>query len=227
MLFGAHERAATSAEARRRTILEAAVRVMGAGGPDAITHRRVAARASVPLGSLTYYFASREELVREAFRFYIAEATAFLNDLQREYRPRSAADLVELLVEVTRREFMDPAIVRAEYEMILYAARDEAVARDFAAWERGLEARLASQLEALGAPRPFEGGRTLVDLARGFELERLSRHEGAEDELRRRLTIVVSALVAPVSRAARPAGRRAPERPRAHSDRNRKRRTIR
>jgi DNA-binding transcriptional regulator YbjK len=214
VLFGRNAAAATAAERRRRAILEAAVRVIGEGGPDAITHRRVAAVARVPLGSLTYYFASREELVREAFRFYIAEASAFLSELQREFRPRTAAELVEALIEVTRREFMEPATIRAEYEMILYAARDEAVARDFQAWERSLEARTAALLEILGAPRPFDGGRTLVDLVRGFELERLSRREGGEEDLRRRLSTVVAALLAPATgrhgRRARLAAHRSP-----------------
>jgi TetR/AcrR family transcriptional regulator, regulator of biofilm formation and stress response len=224
MLFGGKVRAATAAEGRRRVILEAAVRVIGAGGPDAITHRRVAAQARVPLGSLTYYFASREELVREAFRFYIAEASALLSEVQRESRPRSAAELVEVLLEVTRREFMEPAMVRAEYEMILYAARDEAVARDFLAWERSLEARAAALLERLDAPRPFDGGRTLVDLVRGFELERLAGREGGEQDLRRRLNAVVAALIAPAAGTAEHSTRRAANRARLQSARIRKRR---
>jgi DNA-binding transcriptional regulator YbjK len=220
-------RAATAAEGRRRTILEAAVRVIGQGGPDAITHRKVAATARVPLGSLTYYFGSREELVREAFRFYIAEVSALLNDVQRESRPRSAAELVEVLLEVTRREFMEPAMVRAEYEMILYAARDEAVARDFLAWERSLEARAAALLELLDAPRPFDGGRTLVDLVRGFELERLAGREGGEQDLRRRLRTVVAALIAPAVNPSNNSSLRAGSRARPQSAHIRKRRKTR
>ncbi len=220
-------RATTAAEGRRRVILEAAVRVIGDGGPDAITHRRVAAMARVPLGSLTYYFESREELVREAFRFYIAEASALLNEVHREFRPRSGAELVEVLLEVTRREFMEPAMVRAEYEMILYAARDEAVARDFLAWERSLEARTAALLELLDAPRPFDGGRTLVDLVRGFELERLAGREGGEQDLRRRLGAVVAGLLAPALKPSNHSQRRAAYRARPQSGHIRKRRKIR
>lgn len=227
MLFGRKETAPTAAERRRRTILEAAVRVIAGGGPDAITHRRVAALARVPLGSLTYYFESREELVREAFRFYIAEASAFLGELQRESRPRTAAELVEILIDVARREFMEPTIIRAEYEMILYAARDEAVAHDFLAWERSLEARAAALLAMLDAPRPFDGGRTVVDLVRGFEMERLAGREGGEEDLRRRLLAVVSALVAPAAGIVRRSSRRAPDRARTQSRKNPSRRKIR
>lgn len=185
----------TSAEGRRREILAAAVRVIGAGGPDAITHRRVAAEAGVGLGSLTYYFESRDDLVREAFRYYLQRSSELLIALETEIPPGSADDLVELIIEMTRREFMEPAMLRAEYEMILYAARDEVVSREFVAWERGLEARLGAILEALGAPRPIAAARTIIELVRGFELERLARPSDPIDDLRYRLSVVIGALV--------------------------------
>src|SRR6266851_217399 len=78
MRFETEDRAVTSAEGRRREILAAALRVIGAGGPDAITHRRVAAEARVALGSLTYYFESRDDLVRQAFRFYLQRSSELL-----------------------------------------------------------------------------------------------------------------------------------------------------
>jgi DNA-binding transcriptional regulator YbjK len=135
--FERHDRAGGAAESRRREILVAALRVITAGGPDAITYRRVAAEAGVPLGSLTYYFESREDLVREAFRHYIVATGAFLAELENEIPAATPADLVRLLVEMARREFIDPAMVRAEYEMILYAARDPELWREVAAWEPG------------------------------------------------------------------------------------------
>ena len=195
MSFERHDRAATSAEMRRREILVAALRVIAAGGPDAITHRRVAAEAGVPLGSLTYYFESREDLVREAFRHYMAATGAFLAALENEIPAATPADLVRMLVEMARREFVDPAMVRAEYEMILYAARDPELWREFAAWERGLEARLAASFEGLGAARPVEAARTTINLVRGFELEKLARPADIIDDLRRRLTILINALI--------------------------------
>ena len=182
------------AERRRRAILDATLRVISAGGVDAVTHRRVAAEADVALGSTTYYFASREELVREAFRYYLAEVTTALASLERESPIERAADVAEALIELARREFADPALVLAEYELILYAARDPVLAQDFNAYERGLEAQLAGPLERLGAGRPVEAARTVIGLMRGFELERLTRPNTSTDELRRRLEFVVCAL---------------------------------
>jgi len=210
MLFKREVKARSSAEVRRNEILEAAIRVVADGGPDAITFRRVADRANVPLGSLTYHFESREDLVREAFRLYLAEAARFVSDLGSDPKPHSAEKVVEFLLEITRREFADdPAMVQVEYELIVYAARDPEIAREFNAYERWMEARLAASLEALGAPRPMDASRTLIDLVRGFELERLT-HTGAQfEDLERRLRLVMEALIndrqssAPTGRQAR------------------------
>ena len=51
-------------------------------------------------------------------------------------------------------------MVHVEYELMLYAARDHELAREFIDHERGMEARLAAALEALGAQRPVDAART-------------------------------------------------------------------
>lgn len=183
-----------STTGRRTDILRATVRVIATDGLEAVTHRRVAAAAAVPLGSTTYYFASREELVREAFRHFAAETLTTLGGLERELPRGTIDDLVDLLVEIARREFLAPDMVRVEYEFILRAARDPALARDVVAYERALAARLAEGLEALGAEQPFDAARSVLALVRGFELERLARPDADLEGLRRRLLQVVGAL---------------------------------
>src|ERR1700757_734856 len=100
MLFQRAIHARSSAEGRRNEILEAALRIVADGGPDAITFRRVADRAQVPLGSLTYYFDSREDLLREAFRLYLSEAIAFISDVEEEKRPSTPSGIIELVLEI-------------------------------------------------------------------------------------------------------------------------------
>jgi TetR/AcrR family transcriptional regulator, regulator of biofilm formation and stress response len=196
MLFKRQIDGRATGKDRRDNILEAALRIIGEGGPDAVTFRRVAGVAKAPLSSLTYYFASRDELMREAFRLYVAEATRFLSDLETEKRPRSAAGVVEFILEVTRREFADdPAMVHVEYQLILYAAHHPEIAREFNAYERWMEARLAESLEELGAKRPMDAARTVIDVVRGFEIERLTHAEAQLEDLERRLTPVVEALI--------------------------------
>jgi DNA-binding transcriptional regulator YbjK len=52
---------------RRDRILRATLAVIGDEGVHATSYRRVAARAEVPLGSMTYYFADLETLIVSAF----------------------------------------------------------------------------------------------------------------------------------------------------------------
>ena len=208
MLF---KRETTAPEPRRNEILEAALRVVAECGPDGITFRRVADRAKVPLGSLTYYFESREDLLREAFRLYLAEAAAFVRDVEEGSRPYTPSRIIEMVMTILRREFSeDPAMVRVEYELILYADREPELAREFNAYERWMETMLAAALEAIGSPRPIDAARTIIDVARGFEIERLTHPAAQLEDLQRRLRLVIDALIN--------------ERPAPASDRSRQRR---
>ncbi len=214
----AHAPGGPAAEGRREAILEATLRVIAAGGPDEVTHRRVAAEAAVPLGSTTYYFASRDELVRDAFRHYVGKVFAFLGTVERDVPRRGTEDVVEFLTEVARREVADPESLLIEYELIVRAARDPVLAAAFNDYARALESRLAEWLEGLGAPQPFDAARTLIALVRGVELQRLTRPDIDVGDLRRRLHAVVGAIVGAVGGPAdaAPAARRR-SRPRAQT----------
>ncbi|MGW7353247.1 TetR/AcrR family transcriptional regulator [Streptomyces sp. NPDC054784] len=48
---------------RRQRIIDAAIRVVARDGVAGLSHRRVAAEADVPLGSTSYHFASRDDLL--------------------------------------------------------------------------------------------------------------------------------------------------------------------
>jgi DNA-binding transcriptional regulator YbjK len=176
---------------RREAILDAALKVIAERGTEEVTHRSVAAAAGVPLGSTTYYFASRDELVREAFRRYVTRVLGLLSDVLIENRPDEAAGLVAFLVEVARREVSGRWTVIVEYELVLRAARDPALAADFRRYERALASGLAEALERLGAPQPFDAARTLIALVRGFELDGLTRADADPDDLSRRLVPIV------------------------------------
>jgi DNA-binding transcriptional regulator YbjK len=67
---GRRSPATERAEERRRSLLEAALLVIGQEGIDAISHRRVAEVANVPLGSTTYYFASREDMLVQSLEYF-------------------------------------------------------------------------------------------------------------------------------------------------------------
>ncbi|MBA2514148.1 MAG: TetR family transcriptional regulator [Solirubrobacterales bacterium] len=110
-------------EERRRRILRAALAVIGSGGIGAVTHRSVAEVAEVPLGSLTYYFRSKEDLLREALLLFVEEETARLRALGESLEterlsPEAIAErFAEALVGT------DPDQV-AQFELYLEASRN-------------------------------------------------------------------------------------------------------
>jgi len=182
-------------EDRRASILDATLRLIATDGVDSVTHRRVAAAAGVPLGSTTYYFESREHLLREAFRRYLDQIQSLQNRVARTMAKTTVAGLVDYLVEMTQREFEDEQMVLAEYELTLFAARDAEIAEALHAWDAFMLGHLAGAFETMGAQRPFDAARTVLNMMRGHELDSLSRHDTDAEGLRRRLTVVVSALV--------------------------------
>jgi DNA-binding transcriptional regulator YbjK len=184
-------------ELKRRSILDAALRVVASGGAEAVTHRRVAAEAGVPLGSTTYYFASRDDLLREAFRHHASAVYGAVDAIADDMELRTPADVVGFLVGLVRREIEDRDLIVVEYELIVRAARDPVLAREVAAYERNLGARLAEGLERLGVAQSLEAARTLIALVRGFEIDCLTRSAPPLETLQARLELVLAAL-APV-----------------------------
>lgn len=125
---------------RRAAIVEATLRVIGARGADAVTHRAVAAEAGVPLASTTYYFASKEALVREAFELTIERSIGRVA----EHAARTEGTAVDRLVALADAELREVnAPLAAQFELMLEAGRRPEL-RDLAArWDRVYREALA------------------------------------------------------------------------------------
>lgn len=167
----------------RERILVATLEVIATDGVDAVRHRRVADLAGVSPGSTTYHFESREELVEEAFGYYLDQATAVLDQLA---PPAAGVDapadaLLAYIGELLDLEFGSRGLVQAEYELILHSTRSPVLARRLAEWEDARAEQLAGFLGATGAPRAEEMAQVLVVLIRGLELERLIHPERRND----------------------------------------------
>ncbi len=61
-------------EQRRRTILEAALRIVVSDGVRGVRHRAVAKEASVPLSATTYYFNDISDLIADTFALFAENA---------------------------------------------------------------------------------------------------------------------------------------------------------
>src|SRR5690349_14271695 len=95
---------------RRDQILAAVLACLGEGGFDAVSMRAVAQGAGVPLGSLHYYFRSKEEMVGAALARSVEELiTDIIRDVDESAAPRDR--LRALVVDAIPRLCTDPVHV--------------------------------------------------------------------------------------------------------------------
>ena len=169
-------------ERRREEILRATLRVIGARGADAVTHRAVAREAGVPLSATTYYFASKEELLEQTLLLAAREETERLERLVLQLAPLSlaveewaAAVAGQLAADVAE----DPAKHLALFELGLEAARTEALREELQNWQDA-HLRLAEMgCRAVGSSEPELDARVVVSALTGLLLEMLA--SGRED----------------------------------------------
>jgi DNA-binding transcriptional regulator YbjK len=91
---------------RAERILEAALDVIAEHGVANTTHRLVAAAADVPLGSMTYHFASLDEILAEAFTRH-ADSIATVFD-QRLTAARNHEEAVEAVISLVTDDLLAP-----------------------------------------------------------------------------------------------------------------------
>jgi len=85
---------------RRLRIARAAMRVVGRGGVAGLSFRAVAVEADVPLGSLTYHFADKDELLQTAMTLAREQSGEMLAALLAGFAPeRDLAAAMARLVE--------------------------------------------------------------------------------------------------------------------------------
>ncbi|MET7688936.1 TetR family transcriptional regulator [Streptomyces sp. NPDC005483] len=110
-------------------------------GSAGITHRKVAARADVPLGSVTYHFSSLVELQAQAFAWYVEQQTAQFEGLFAEVTSRE--DLVDVLVDLVQGGPSRRRSAVLGFELHLAALRDPALRALTQQWTRDSRAVLA------------------------------------------------------------------------------------
>ncbi|MFI2427495.1 TetR/AcrR family transcriptional regulator [Streptomyces sp. NPDC018955] len=141
---------------RRERILAAALDLIAEEGVAGVSHRKIAARAQVPLGSMTYHFTGIDDLLLEAFTGYADQVvTLFEHHLTGAGTPDEAreavTDLIHTLSEGARRDLV------LTQELYTLAARHEPYRALCARWmrrsrtllERHFDAATARRLDAL------------------------------------------------------------------------------
>ncbi|MFB4349408.1 TetR/AcrR family transcriptional regulator [Microbacterium sp. CR_7] len=105
-------------EARRREIVTAAAELIVEIGVDALTHRKVATRAGVPLGATTQYFATLDDLREAALDALAAEIQGRIEETRQAVvaegvTPAGIARLVRQALDDARAVHADRAVVTA------------------------------------------------------------------------------------------------------------------
>ena len=164
--------------ARRLLLLQTTLRLIADEGIDAVSHRAVAEAAGVSLGSTTYWFSSRQEMLRQALEHFARLEIEALNEHlagvlgRRLSRRRLVDEFTAMLVPQLGEQRWRTV---AQYALIQEAARQpelEPVCREWtAAWERAL----AEVFVSLRAPDPELEARMFLAMLDGILLRQLRR----------------------------------------------------
>lgn len=135
---------------RRDRIARTAVDIVAQNGVAGLTHRAVASAANVPLGSTTYHFTSREDLLAAAVELtkvrWDAAVSAWASTVSG--RPNLASALADLIVEMTGGS-RDQAVV--EYELYVAALRRPSLRLISEEWDDALRVALESHTDGVTA----------------------------------------------------------------------------
>jgi TetR/AcrR family transcriptional regulator, regulator of biofilm formation and stress response len=183
--------------ARRDALLDAVIHIVAEVGADAVTHRRVAEVADLPLASTTYWFESKEHLLTAALERAadgdIERLHAFIADAR-----ATTADPVSLAVDA----ILDPlddggqasrGSLLATYALLLEAARRPNLRAVTRRWTDAYLDALGGLLAQAGSSDPPSDAALLLAAADGLLVEQLA--SGENSELRGWLRRLGAALV--------------------------------
>lgn len=140
---------------RRREIIEAAADLIREGGPAAVSHRAVAARAGCSLSATTYYFSGLEELLGEAGKINIdtwaRRAESVAAEAERRQPPFTRADKVDFLLRACLPKDVPLA---NHYQSLLAVWNSPPVTEAYHIGRQRLDAALARVLQRVDCQLP-------------------------------------------------------------------------
>ncbi|WP_129976301.1 TetR/AcrR family transcriptional regulator [Rhodococcus sp. Q1] len=185
----------TTRDDTRSRIVHATLHLVGTHGVAGVTNRRIAARAEVSLGSITYHFPTQADLLRAALEFFVDEETERLRVLTDRYRSQ-ALSLTEA-AEITERVAHDLTFTAeriAPFELYVQAGRDDELRQVAERCWRAYDVLAVSVLSALGVPTPETIAPTVVATITGLQLRRLST--GTEPDLSEAVLLLLQGAAA-------------------------------
>lgn len=129
-------------EQRRRLLLDATMEVIARDGVTAVSQRRVAAEAGVPPSTVTYYYATVDDLLVDALT-RVNDAYVRVVDALPEDPDQALRGFAALIAEGAGS---DRTHALAEMELFLLAARRPALRAQIDRWAAAVDAFLAPYL---------------------------------------------------------------------------------
>jgi TetR/AcrR family transcriptional regulator, regulator of biofilm formation and stress response len=169
---------------RKTAIIDAALRIIGKEGIQGVSMRAVAAEASVPLGTVTYYFSDKEELIEAAFLRHTQRETArIVNAIADLDGALTSADVARGLAGFVIQgltEYREQLIT--EYQFLSESARRANLWRASAAWLQSLTAHLEATAADLSSSSPKIDARLILAVLAGLEVDNLGASPGPADQ---------------------------------------------
>jgi DNA-binding transcriptional regulator YbjK len=183
--------------ARREALLDAALQVVAEAGVEAVTHRRVAEVARLPLASTTYWFESKEQMLTEALERAADRDLERLRALLGETSERTS-DPVGLAVDTILGPSADSGQTSrgwllATYTLMLEAARRPGLRKVMRRWTDAYMEALPPLLAAAGSLHPRSDAELLLATADGLLVDQLASDDASD--LAPRLRRLADALV--------------------------------
>lgn len=101
---------------RKELIVESALAVLARDGVAGITHRAIAEEADVPLGSITYHFATLDDIIQLAFQTHVEKLAKRFEDRLAQCAP--GVDLIDCITAaITDDLAANPNELAVTYEL--------------------------------------------------------------------------------------------------------------
>ncbi|WP_153349123.1 TetR/AcrR family transcriptional regulator [Nocardia aurantia] len=156
--------------AGRDALLDATLRLIGKRGMFGFTMRDIASEAGMALGSTTYHFADRDELLRAALQRFADEEIGRIHNLLDRLADADPEAVLTAVIDELRRTNARPGATVAQLELYLAASRDPLIAESAARCVTAYHALAQRALTAVGVPpgRAADLARWVVALIDGF-----------------------------------------------------------
>jgi DNA-binding transcriptional regulator YbjK len=168
----------TTTPQRRDAIADAAIATLAADGMRGLTHRAVDRRASLPEGSCSYYFRTRQALLEATVQRLSTLDDEMVAPISTKPRMEDLPDLLTGMVEFAVTTGRDWAIAR--YELSLEATRRPGLRAVLLIVGKRYRDLAVAMLAEAGASDPERQGRDMVAYADGLIFDTVAGAGGRE-----------------------------------------------